>query len=302
MSDTQRGCRLLVPDGSLEEEVQRLLFEAGIPVYFSGDRQNRGKIRNPDLFPPPFDGVIRMRPQDAVWMVADEKADLAFAGDDLIAEFGYGRDLAAVRRYPISRGGVGETRIVVAVPHDSPIQSIGQITPECELVTEYPSLATRWLQERGVTPRIRLSHGKTEVFGGGIADVIVENTETGNSLTVGGWRIIDEIMRSQLRVFTHGNAGSFMSWLEDEFCLLLDSVINARSYRLIKCNSPAERLEAVLAILPAAGSPTVSQLADKLGFAIESVVLAKQVPGLVTRLRQAGAQAVIDLEMAKYIP
>lgn len=302
MNNRQRGCRLLVPDGSLEAEVKRLLFEAGVPFYFSGDRQNRGKIRNLDLFPSPFDEVIRMRPQDAVWLVADEKADIAFAGGDLLAEFGHRSGLKVLRRYPISRNGVGKTRIVIAVPNDSPIRSVDQITTKHELVTEYPSLAARWLRKKGIMPRVRLSHGKTEAFGNGIADIIVENAETGDSLLVGGWRIIAEIMESQLCVFTHRNASRFRQWAEEEFCLLLDSVIDARSYRLIKCNVPAERLDAVLAILPAAGSPTVSQLADNKGFAIESVVLAKQVPRLVTRLRQAGATAVIDLEMAKYIP
>lgn len=302
-----RGCHLLVPNGSLEKAVHELLAEAGIPIRYREQRNYRGKIGNSHLFPKPFDWAKKMRPQDATWVVADRKADLGFTGDDLIVESGRADELLVLRRYPLSRGGVGKIRIVVAVPDKSSIQTIDEITPNCELVTEYPRLATNWLSERGIKPRIRRCHGSTEAFGSDengskIADVIVENTETGESLSIGEWRIIAEIMESQLCLFTHRNSSEFRKWVEDEFCVLLDSVVTARSRRLLKCNVITDRLKEVLAIMPAANSPTVNKLAGGKGLALESIIGADQIKGLIPRLIKAGATAIIELPMAKFVP
>jgi ATP phosphoribosyltransferase len=298
------GCRLLVPDGSLKDVVAKLLADAGMPIsYPDGERSYRGLIRHERLFPPPFNVVRRLRPWDAPWIVADGKAELAFSGEDLIAEAGCENKVVVIGRYPLSRAGVGCTRLVVAVPPDSEIKRLSDLKPEHELVTEYPNLARRWLEENGVSPRIRACHGSLEAFAD-IADAIFETVESGVSLKVAGFTVISTVMESWACLITN-----YETWNDpdkraviDQFKLLLDSVINGRGKSLLKCNVVRGQvtLSQVLAILPAANAPTVSNLAGEQGFAIETVVATNQVPDLIVALKAIGASSVIDLPIGRY--
>lgn len=295
-------CRLIVPDGSLQEVVMKLLEDAGVPINF-GSRSYSGKIGNSNLFPPPDDMARKMRPWDSPWVIADGKAELAFTGDDLVAEAGCDDRLIVLKRFPLSRSGVGKTKLVLAVPNNSAISSVADLTEQSEIVTEYPNFAARWLSGQGKKPRIRVCHGSLEAFID-IADAIIENTETGASLKIGGWRVVTEIMESMTCLITHKEAMSGRSKeVIDEFCLLLEAVMLARSKRLLKCNIPPKSLEVVLAVMPAANRPTISPLSDGGGwFAVEAVVEEDLVPSLIPKLKAAGATAIFDTDINRFVP
>ena len=295
MTNRTRGCRLVVPDGSLKGPIHQLLADAHCPVnYPGGDRSYRGVIGNKRLFPAPFDEVRRMRPWDSPKVIARGLAELAFTGQDLIAEAGVEDQVVILDCYPLSRGGKDSTKLVLAVPNDSPIQSVADLTNQHEVATEYPNLARRWFDQQNVCPDILHAHGSLEAFNG-LADAIFENTETGLSLKIGGWRVVAQAFVSQTCLITHQAA------LEDEtqaniiaeFRLLLNAVIAARSKVLIKCNVAAEFCSAVCRILPAANEPTRSDLAKSNGFALEAVVDQNQVERLIPQLKEVGATAIV---------
>jgi len=297
------GCRLLVPDGSLKDVVERLLAEAGFPISYSGQRSYKGVIGNARLFPPPYNVVTRMRPWDIPWVIADGKADLGFSADDLIGEAGCQRKVTVIDRYPLSRGGVGKTRLVIAVPPGSRIRKVADLKPQHELVTEYPRLARQWLKARGVRPRIRQCHGSLEGFDD-FADAIFENVETGLSLEVAGFRVIAQVMESRCCLIA-GQAAikdASKSAIIDQVRLLLASVIDARQKRTLTCNvlTSLADINEVLRLLPGADSPTVSELANKRGVAVEAVVPAGDVPSLICQLKAAGATSVIVSPMSHW--
>lgn len=298
-------CRLIVPDGSLQKVVSDLLTEAGILIRFDSDRGYRGRIDNPTLFPEPDNFVLRMRPWDAPWIIADGRMELAFSADDLIAESSCADQVVVLRHYQLSRGGVGKTKLVLAVPDGSSIGQVFDLTPDHELVTEYPNLAKTWLEQNGVCPRIRTCHGSLEAYIN-IADAILENTETGNSLKVGGWKIIAEVMTSTTCLITNkaAMAGGKSKEVIDQFCLLLDSVVSGRARRLLKCNVPAEKLSDILAILPSATRPTVNRLANggPKWFAVESIIQTKDIAAILPQLKAAGAKAIFDQEIYRFVP
>lgn len=296
-------CRLLVPDGSLEQVIHQLLADAGISITYSDPRSYRGLISNKRLFPAPDNWATKIRPWDSPWIIADQRAELAFTGDDLLAEYGRIPQPIVIRRYPLSRSGVGKTRLVIAIPNDSPIQSADELTANHELVTEYNVVAWNWVKRRKIVTKIRSCHGSLEAFIE-IADAILENVETGHSLEIGGWRIIEEVMESQTCLITYPEAlkGGRSKEVIEEFCLLLDAVMTARQKRILKCNVTPDRLEAVLAIIPAADKPTVNELTNGAGFALESVVPAERVEELIIQLKQVGATAIFTYQSDKYVP
>ena len=82
---------------------------------------------------------------------------------------------------------------------------------------------------------------------------------------------------------------------------LLNGALDARDKVLLKLNVSAARFEAVLAALPAAKSPTVSELAGGAGFAVESVVDKRTINLLIPALRDAGATDLLEIPISKIV-
>jgi ATP phosphoribosyltransferase len=67
-------------------------------------------------------------------------------------------------------------------------------------------------------------------------------------------------------------------------------------------NAPREKLEDIIALLPAMREPTVSPLAHDDWVALEIIAEEKQVRDLIPRLLQIGATGIIEYPLNKVIP
>ena len=83
---------------------------------------------------------------------------------------------------------------------------------------------------------------------------------------------------------------------------LLRSVLEARRRVLLEMNVAAERLAAVVAVLPAMKSPTIQELYGGKGYAVKAAVPREGLAGVILRLRQAGATDLIAYTLEKVIP
>ena len=83
--------------------------------------------------------------------------------------------------------------------------------------------------------------------------------------------------------------------------MLLTGALEARGRVLLKLNVEAPDLDAVIALLPALKSPTVSKLYGEDGFAVETVVAKAEINTLIPALKDAGAMGIIELPMAKIV-
>ena len=79
---------------------------------------------------------------------------------------------------------------------------------------------------------------------------------------------------------------------------LENSEANVRSAEL---NVDEASLSAVIGLLPALKSPTVSKLYGEDGFAVETVVAKSEINTLIPALRDAGATDIIELPIAKIV-
>ena len=292
---------MLLPNGSMEKEVLALLAAAGIEVHF-GPRGHQSPIRSGNIFQP-GDVAIKLRPWDAASIVQLQKAHLALAGDDLLAESGLASKLKVLDRYPLSRGGVGQTRVVLAVRKDSAIKSVRDLRPNHVVFTEYPRLAKRWLRRQGARAKVEPCHGSTEAFPSlGVADAVIENVETGSSLAANGLVELETIMTSQLCLVTSAKALANQRFrhIIEQVQFLLASVINARNSRLMKFNFLVQDEERILELFPGK-TPTVSGLAKQTGFAAEIVVPVEAVNDLFFQLKKRGAWAIIADPIARLV-
>ena len=137
----------------------------------------------------------------------------------------------------------------------------------------------------------------------GLADGIVEVTETGTTIRAHGLRIIDEVMRSYPVLIVNKDA-----WQDprkrakvEQLNLLLQGALRAENLVALKMNAPAANLDAILEMLPSLNSPTVAPLRDTRWLSVETVVQIDVVRDLIPRLRQAGAEGIIEYGLNKVI-
>ncbi len=164
-------------------------------------------------------------------------------------------------------------------------------------------LTGRYFEGKGVDADIRLSYGATEAKVPDIVDVVVEITETGSALRAAGLRIIDTILVSYTELIA--NPAAYADPVKrhemEQLVTLLSGVMEARGKVLVKLNVPADRLDAVIAKLPAMKTPTVNELYGQSGYAVETVVPKAQINVLIPELKDAGATDLLELPLSKIV-
>ena len=151
--------------------------------------------------------------------------------------------------------------------------------------TEYPELSRRYFAKHGIDADVQLSYGATEAKVPDMADAIVELTETGRALRAAGLKIIDTVLVSYTELIA--NPTSYQDPAKrkamEQLQSLLSGALEARGRVLLKLNVDAANLDAVVALLPALKSPTVSKLSGEEGYAVETVVSKSEINTLDPR-------------------
>ncbi len=281
--------QLAIPKGRMHDGVVTLLRDAGIEVT------NTARSYRPAITLPDCDLKI-LKPQNIVEMLHVGSRDVGFAGADWVAEL----DGELVE---LLDTGLDPVRVVAAAP--ASVLSDGRL-PEGPLViaSEYERLTRRWIDDRGLTARFVRSYGATEVFPPEDADLIVDNTATGSTLEANGLQVVDELMRSSTRLYASPAALNRPDCREvvDRLVLLVRSVLEARTRVMLEVNVAADRLAAVLEVLPCMRQPTISNLAGDGGFAVKAAVPRAQLPDVIPRLTERGGTDVVVTRLDQIVP
>ena len=194
-------------------------------------------------------------------------------------------------------------RVVLAVPGDSPYQRAEDLPDGVRVSTEYMALTRRFFESRGVKADLRLSYGATEAKVPDIVDAVVDITETGRALRAAGLRIVEEILVSYTELVANpaAYADAAKRHAMEQVLTLLRGVLEARGKVLVKLNVAADRLDAVIGVLPAMKTPTVNELYGGAGYAVETVVLKSEINVLIPALSDAGATDIIELPLSKIV-
>jgi ATP phosphoribosyltransferase len=288
--------RLVLPKGSLEKATLDLFAAADLTVVRGSDVEYRASIDDPRV-----DEVRILRPQEIPGYVAEGLFDLGITGRDWIEETG--ADVTSLGELAYSKASANPIRVVLAVAQDSPVVSIEQLPVGTRVSTEYPELTRRVLEKHGVHAEIRMSYGATEAKIPDIADAVVEITETGKALAAARLRIVETLLVSRTELIANPVAASDPDkrLAMGHLLTLLQGALEARGKVLLKLNVAAGGLEAVVAVLPALKSPTVSELSGGAGFAVETVVPKSEVNVLIPALKDRGATDIIELPLSKIV-
>jgi ATP phosphoribosyltransferase len=279
--------RLLVPKGRIFDKVAALLTEAGFPVSLS-ERTYR-----PSLGADWIDAKI-MKPQNVGELLELGSHDAGFTGIDWVRESG--ADVAEIMDL-----GFDLVKIVAAVPQE--VNEDNLRSRKLVVATEYVNLAKSWLGKSGYQYRILRTYGATEVFPPDDADMIIDNTSSGQTLKDNGLKIIGTILESSTRFVASHSALADPEKRNriEELAMLFRAVLDGRGRVMLEMNIPKDRFEAVVNGLPAMRSPTVAPLFGDGGYAVKIAVKKSEVPDIIPRLKKLGAVDIVEYDLRKVV-
>jgi len=285
--------KLGIPKGSLENATIELFRRAGFNITTSS-RSYFPSIDDPEI------ECMLIRAQEMARYVEDGVLDAGLTGRDWVEENDAGVQTIADLIY--AKQSFGKVRWVLAVPDSSPFRSVKDLEGKV-IATELVSATRRYLASHGVRAKVEFSWGATEVKPPVLADAIVEVTETGASLRANNLRIIETVLESNTQLIA--NVDSWQdAWkrrkLED-MRMLLDGAINALGKVGLMLNVQKTCLPAVLAVLPALKKPTISHLSDEEWLAVNTILDETTVRVIIPRLKEAGAQGIVEYPLNKIV-
>jgi len=285
--------KLGIPKGSLENATIDLFRRAGFQITVNS-RSYFPAIDDPNI------ECMLIRAQEMARYVEDGVLDAGLTGLDWIAETG--ATIEPIADLVYAKQSFGRVRWVLAVPENSDVISVKDLEGKV-IATELVETTKRYLERNGVTAKVEFSWGATEVKPPVLADAIVEVTETGSSLRANNLRIVETVLESNTQLIAN-----IESWKDAtkkqqllDIKMLLDGAIAAMGKVGLMMNTPRSSLQAVLDVLPALKTPTVSTLSDENWLALNTILDESTVRTIIPRLKAAGATGIVEYPLNKIV-
>jgi ATP phosphoribosyltransferase len=283
-----------IPKGSLEKATVGLFEKSGWKITLN-DRSYFPDINDDTL------QITLCRAQEMSRYVENGTMDAGLTGKDWIEE--NESDVFVVDDLVYSKVSQNPARWVLAVPADSKIRKLQDLKGK-KIATELVNFTKRYFKAKDIDVEVEFSWGATEAkVVSGLADAIVEVTETGSTIRAHGLKIIHELMVSCTQLIA--NRASYKDqWKKEkisQIILLLKGALRAERTVGLKMNVPEDRLEGVIRLLPSLRAPTVAGLYKTKWFSIETVVESRIVRELIPDLIKAGAEGIIEYPLNKVI-
>ncbi|MBU1195021.1 MAG: ATP phosphoribosyltransferase [Proteobacteria bacterium] len=283
-----------IPKGSLQNATINLFQQSGWKIGVNGR----------SYFPSINDETIECalcRAQEMSINVESGIIDVGLTGLDWIAE--HGSDVHVVADLIYSKVSARPARWVIAVAGDSSIHTLEDLRGKT-ISTELVQFTKRFFEQRNIDVKVKFSWGATEAkIVSGLADAIVEITETESTIRAHNLRVIHEVMATNTQLIANRTAWKDPVKREkiEQIALLLQSALAANKMVGIKMNVPENKIEEIVKLLPSLNGPTVAHLYKSDWFSVESVVNSEIVRDLIPKLLKAGAEGIIEYALNKVL-
>ncbi len=286
--------KLGIPKGSLQNATIDLFRRSGWKINVNGR----------SYFPEINDDTIECaicRAQEMSRHVENGTLDAGLTGKDWIVENNSRVHVVADLVY--SKVSARPARWVLAVAYDSPIKKLEDLEGK-KISTELVKFTKEYFAERNINVTVEFSWGATEAkVVSGLADAIVEVTETESTIRAHGLRIVHELMQTNTQLIANHAAWQDPAKKKklEQIALLLKGALLAEKLVGLKMNVPEKRMQQIVSLLPSLNAPTVASLYDSNWFAIETVVESTVVRDLIPELLKNGAEGIIEYPLNKVV-
>ena len=286
--------KLGIPKGSLQDATIKLFHKSGWNISIA-DRNYFPEINDKAL------ACSILRAQEMPVHVENGTLDVGLTGRDWKEE--NESDVVIVADLIYSKLSQSPARWVLAVSADSDIKELSDLNGKV-IATELVNFTRKYFAQKGIDVKIEFSWGTTEAkVAAGLADAIVEVTETGSTINAHGLKIIHELMQSNTILIANKK-----SWEDpwkrtkiENIALLLKGALRAENMVGLKMNIPKDRLESIISLLPSITSPTMANLFQSNWVSVEVMVNKEKVRELIPQLIRQGAKGIIEYPLNKVI-
>jgi len=226
--------------------------------------------------------------------------DLGLTGKDLIEETG--ARVKEIAELTYSKQGFNAVKLVVAVPNSSRVANIKDLSG-VTIATEYVNITKKYLKENAIDAQVEFSWGATESKPPILADAIVELIDTGRSLKANNLKIIATVLESTTRIITNEKSFSDI-WKRQKIetiTMLLKSALAAEEFTGLKMNVSQKNLKKIIDCLPTLRKPTISPLAEKNLYAVETIILKTVAKNIIPEVKRLGAEGIVEYPLNKVI-
>ena len=284
--------KLGIPKGSLQQATIDLFYNAGYKI----------SVSSRSYFPSIDDEEIEcmlIRAQEMARYVESGVLDAGITGHDWVVE--NDADVIELKELQYAKATLNVVRWVLAVPEDSPIQSVKDLEGKT-ISTEVVNITKKYLEKHGVNAKVEFSYGATEVKVPHLADAIVEITETGSSLRANKLRIVDTVLETTTMFIVNKEAYKD-EWKRkriERLLVMLEGALNAKTRVGLMMNAPKENLDSILKLFPDK-NPTISTLADEKWVDILVIFRKERVRELIPKLKELGVNSIVEFPLNKFI-
>ena len=273
--------------GRLYEDTMELLTEAGIKLS-SAKRTLLIPARN---FPVE---ILFLRDDDIPDSVASGVADIGIVGRNEFME--KGKDAQILKNL-----GFSKCRLSLAIPKDIEYSDINWFEGK-KIATSYPGILKNYLQKNNINADIHVITGSVEIAPGiGLADAIFDIVSSGSTLVSNRLKEVEIVVESEAILIGNNNLSDEKKEILEELIFRIDAVQAADDKKYILMNVPNKNLEEVLSVLPGIKSPTIMPLAQEGWSSVHTVLNEKCVWEIINKLKQAGAEGILVLNIEKMV-
>ncbi|MDR2459217.1 MAG: ATP phosphoribosyltransferase [Deltaproteobacteria bacterium] len=294
MNSSEKVLKLGIPKGSLQDYTLELFARSGWRIVI-GSRSYFPNVNDPEL------SLTIARAQEISRYVAEGVIDAGITGRDWRLE--NQSDVEVIEELVYSKTSPNPSRWVLAVAGSGPITQCSQLAGK-KVATELPGVTGRWFRDKGIDVKVEFSWGATEAkVVSGLADAIVEVTETGSTIKAHGLRIIDEILvtNTELMANREALASPFKKGKLQQVALLLKGALAADGLVGIKMNVREADLDKIVELLPSLRAPTIAHLYKTDWLSVETIIKSFAVRDLIPMLLARGAEGIIEYPLNKVL-
>ena len=286
--------KLGIPKGSLQKSTIELFRRSGWKINVNG------RSYFPDVNDTHMECTL-CRAQEMSVYVENGTLDAGLTGKDWIAE--NNSDIQVVSDLVYSKVSARPARWVIAVASDSEVKTIEDLSGK-KVATELVGYTRRYFAEKNIDVKIEYSWGATEAkVVSGLADAIVEITETESTIRAHGLKVIHEMMQTNTQLIANHDAWKNPDKKKkiEQVALLLKGALAAEKRVGLKMNAPEEKLDSIVSLLPSLNAPTIAKLYHSQWYSVETVVSSDTVRDLIPVLLDNGAEGIIEYPLNKVI-
>ena len=275
--------------GRLYDETMELLGEAGVKLT-AVKRTLLVPSRN---FPVE---LLFLRDDDIPHSVASGIADIGIVGLNEVME--KDADVEILKNLGFSR-----CRLSLAIPQRIEYNGLQWFNGR-KIATSYPIILEKFLKENNISADIHVITGSVEIAPGiGLADAIFDIVSSGSTLVSNNLVEVEKVVESQAVLICSKKAqiSAEKQAIHNELMFRFDAFKAADGKKYILMNVPKDKLNDVLAELPGIKSPTILPLANDQWCSVHTVIEEKRFWEIIGRLRTAGAEGILALDIEKMI-